>query len=199
MPSYAAQKFHSLAERARYFQAIASDKRIRPLSRIHSESYYHAALAAHVAAWEAYIEQLVRDFYAATFDATQKFQAMHTIAKGLADETIKTFNTPNFDNARTLLTKYTAYDPYSDWIWPRRSMGVLQVQERLKEILKVRHSFAHGFSIPQYSWNTLPSGRCRLTRKSLEMVDAFFLNLVLRTDRGIKQHIQSIYGIVVTW
>lgn len=200
MPSLAAQKYKTLAERVRHLQIIASDKRIRPLSRSISGVYYHAALAAHVAAWEAYLEQLVRDFFGTISDPTfQKYQALHAIARGRATEKLEKFNTPNFDNSRELLLQFTGYDPYSDWVWPKRSMKVLQVQERLKEILKVRHSFAHGFSIPQYSWNTLPSGRCRLTRESLEMVDSFFNNLVNRTDRGMKQYIATTYSVPVSW
>jgi hypothetical protein len=78
-------------------------------------------------------------------------------------------------------------------------MSAIQLQERHNQILKVRHSFAHGHSIPQYSWNTLPGGQCRLTRKTIDMVEAFFRNLVRRTDAGMKNHIQSTYNIRVIW
>ncbi|MCP3967835.1 MAG: hypothetical protein GY718_16030 [Lentisphaerae bacterium] len=53
-------------------------------------------------------------------------------------------------------------------------MGAQEVRERLNEILKVRHSFAHGFSVPAYSWIQNNSGRIRLTNKSLVDVDALF-------------------------
>jgi hypothetical protein len=199
MPSPAAQKFHALAVRAEHVQSVASDKRLRPLTRPQTESLYHAALAGYVAAWEAYVEQLVRDFYGVIFDTTPKFQAIHAIAEACASEKIKKFNTPNPQNSRFLLVQNTGYDPYSDWIWPTRSMGAIQVQDRFGEILHVRHSFAHGFTCPLYSWNTLPSGGCRLTRNSLEMVAAFFRNLVIRTDKGMRQHIQTVYGIPAPW
>ena len=117
MPSLAAQKYETLAERVHHLQVIASDKRIRPLSRAVSGVYYHAALAAHVAAWEAYLEQLVRDFFGIISDPTfQKFQALHAIATGRAAEKLEKFNTPNFENSRELLLQVTGYDPYSDWV-----------------------------------------------------------------------------------
>lgn len=200
MSSYAAQKYTKLVIKARYLQSLATDPRIRPISHEQADGYYHAALAAYVAAWEAYLEQLVSDFYfSISKPSSPHFQSLYVIAKDCADGALAKFNTPNFENSRALLTQFTGYDPYSDWIWPRRSMGVFQVNTRLTEILKVRHSFAHGFSMPPYSWNSQLRGKCRLTRKSMAMVDVFFQNLVARTDRGMQLHILHVYGIAVVW
>lgn len=200
MSSPAAEKYNALQIRADFLQKIAADKRIKPLARDEAENYLHAALAAYVAAWEAYVESLVKDFYSMTADPlNSRYSAIHTIARNRAERVLEKFNTPNAENTREFLLKNTGYDPWSDWNWPARSFNSLMTRERLNEILRVRHSFSHGFNIPQYSWNSLPSGRCRLTGKSLQMVQSFFTNLVKKTDAGMKMHIQSIYKINLTW
>ncbi|HEY8098828.1 MAG TPA: HEPN domain-containing protein [Methylobacter sp.] len=200
MPSNAAGTFETLANRVQCFQKIASGRRT---SYGEAETLRHAALAAYVAAWEAYLEQLVREFYSITAKPmVPDFNAIHDIARRRTERAkgvLEKFNTPNFENSRALLEENTGYDPYSDWTWPRRSMSVMQVHERLNEILKVRHSFAHGFSIPRYSWNTLSSGRCGLNLNSIDMVEAFFNNLVRRTDKGMKMHIQNAYTVTPNW
>ena len=78
-------------------------------------------------------------------------------------------------------------------------MSGLQVRVRLNEILRVRHSFAHGFDIPAYNWTELPSGKVRLTSKAIQEIEAFFKNLVKVTDNGMKTHIESTYGFANIW
>lgn len=195
MSSSAAKKYFSLISRAQYFQGIARDGRLRPVPDQNAEIAYHAALTTHVAAWEAYLEELVRIFYSATAKPLlPDFHAIHTIALDRATVLLNKFNTPNFENSRSLLLEYTGYDPYPDWTWPARSMSTLAVKERLNEILQVRHSFAHGYSIPRYSWNISPSGQCRLTRECIKTTELFFKNLVQKTDQGMQRHIKNVYG-----
>ena len=162
--------------------------------------YYHAALAAYVAAWDAYINNLVRDFYHVVADPSNPiFHAIYTIAQQTAEEGLKRFNTPNWENTRNLLNQYTGYDPINDWIWDRRGMGGQWIRERLNEILQVRHSFAHGFAMPAYNWTEAPSGKARLTSKAVQETEAFFKNLVKVTDEGMKAHIESTYGLTSVW
>ena len=96
--------------------------------------YYHAALAAYVATWNAYISNLVRDFYDVIADPLNpKFDAIQTLAKRAAENALARFNTPNSENTRNLLVQYTGYDPIDDWIWPHHGMAGLQVRVRLNE------------------------------------------------------------------
>ena len=200
MPSPAALRYKSLSNTARILRETATDSRLHPISRSQTQVYYHSALAAFVAAWDAYINELVRNFFTTTANPLDpKFYAVHSIARDTAERALERFNTPNSENTRNLLIQNTGYDPIGDWVWSARSMSGLAVRQRLNDILRVRHSFAHGFAIPAYSWTQTPTGKVRLTARAIDDVDGFFGHLVAVTDLGMKQHIQTIYGIVVPW
>ena len=200
MLSAAALKYMTSVDRIQTLRKTATDKRLRPMSRDEIQVYYHAALTAYVAAWNAYINNLVREFYNLISDpSNQIFDAVYTIAQQAAENALARFNTPNWENTRTLLRQYTGYDPINDWVWTRRGMVGVLVHERLNEILKVRHSFAHGFDTPAYNWTQSPSGRVRLTSKAIRETATFFKNLVKVTDRGMKEHIELTYGLASIW
>lgn len=181
-------------------RTTATDRRFRPILREEVQVYYHAALAAYVAAWNAYISNLVRDFYTIIADASNAGpQGVYAIARQAAEKALERFNTPNWENTRNLLGQYTGYDPIDDWVWHRRGMVGLEVRERLNEILQVRHSFAHGFDMPAYTWTLSPSGSIRLTSKAIQETEAFFKNLVNVTDKGMKTNIDQTYGLPRIW
>ncbi|MEH2071405.1 MAG: HEPN domain-containing protein [Nostoc sp.] len=200
MPSSAASRYHKAAYKARVLRNTATDPRLRPILNSQTQVYYHSALAMFVAGWEAYIEELVRNFFDVTANPLDpQFHAVHSIAKNAAERSLKQFNTPNADNSRNLLFQYTGYDPINDWVWSKRSMNGLATRQMLNDILQVRHSFAHGFPIPAFSWTQTPTGKVRLTAKAIKDVDALLQYLVAVTDLGMKQNIQIIYGIVPPW
>lgn len=170
------------------------------MSRDEIQVYYHAALTAYVAAWNAYIDNLVRNFYDVIADsANPKFDAIHTLAKGIVENALARFNTPNWNNTRDFLNQYTGYDPINDWGGSQANMNLQQVQQRLNEVLRVRHTLAHGSDIPAYNWIQSPIGRVRLTSKVIQKTEAFFKNLVKVTDRGMKEHIELTYGLTGFW
>ena len=195
MPSPAASTYTTSAIRIRTLRNAATDRRLRPMSLDEIQVYYHAALAAYVAAWNAYIKNVVNDFY----DVIPNLSPIYAIARQAAERSMERFNTPNWENTQKFLEQCTGYDPINDWVWSRRGMSGLQVRVRLNEILQVRHSFAHGFDILAYNWTELPSGKVRLTNKAIQETEAFFKNLVKVTDNGMKTHIQSTYGLANTW
>lgn len=200
MPSIAAITFEDTIFRGRTLASLASDLRLRPSSRDKKRVFLHAALASYVAAWESYIENLVAEFFSETIDPQlPKFSAIHSILRERMLAEAKFFNTPNAENSRDFIVQYTGYDPIGDWVWPARGMGGPQLRLRLNEILKVRHSFAHGITMPTFSWNVSPSGEVRLTGKILMDIDAFFLNIVKRTDGGMKRHLVASYNSGISW
>ena len=201
MPSPAALKYTASANRMQTLRRAATDKRLRPRSHDERQVYYHAALTGYVAAWNAYIGNLVRNFYDVIADSTNpKFDAIHTLAKGIVDNALKRFHTPNWRNTQELLYQYTGYNPINDRGRSQTNMNLEQVHQRLNEILQVRHSLAHGSDMPTtYNWIQSPSGRVRLTSKAIQETEAFFKNLVNVTDRGMKAHIESTYSLISVW
>lgn len=200
MPSAAATAYKSLADRASLLRSLAADARLRPISTADTQACLHAALAGYVASWEGYCEGIVREFYSTVADPTRAdFTAVHQIAQRRSGSDVDRFNTPSFENARRLILEGTGFDPYSFWNWPRRGHGVPWVQTRLNEILKVRHSFAHGFGLPSFAWTQGPSGQVRLTTQAVGDVRALLDNLVRRTDSGLSAHIATAYGRDTGW
>lgn len=161
---------------------------------------YHAALAAYVAAWEAYLESLVREFLVEVADPLDlRFTALANLLSDRVNGELKRFNTPNSKNSRDLLYGLTGYDPINDWNWPAKSMAGPVVRSLLDEIVKVRHSFAHGFSMPCYAWNTNSKGDACLTATAMRLVHDLFVLLVSKTDEGLDLHIKGAYGRVRVW
>lgn len=200
MSSPAALKYTVSANRIQTLRRAATDRRLRPMSHDEIQVYYHAALTSYVAAWNVYIDNLVRNFYDVIADSgNPKFDAIHTLAKGTVENALTRFNTPNWENTRNLLNQYTGYDPINDWGRSQANMNLEQVHQRLNEILRVRHSLAHGSDMPAYNWTQSLSGRVRLTNKAIQETEAFFKNLVNVTDRGMKAHIELTYRLVNIW
>jgi RiboL-PSP-HEPN len=198
VPSPAALQFTATLTRARTFSALAEDARLRPLQRDDTRLFLHAALASHVAAWESYVERLITNFLAEIIDIQiPKFVALHSIVQPLAETASQRFSTPNWENTRSLLVQRTGYDPINDWAW--QGMPGPQVRQRLNQILQIRHSFAHGFPMPAYDWNTSATGQARLTQSTIRGTETFFINLVKQTDKGMRDHISTHYNPSVTW
>ena len=192
MSSPAAIKYKALVARAAII--LRTDR--SSLHRWEVQAVYGAAFVAEVAAWNAYVVELVACFFKEVANpAVPNFHALHTLANGAAKLQLGRFNTPNAENTRNLIVGCTGYDPWTDWQWPARSMNALSVQQRLNEILKVRHSLAHGFDTPGYSWTQATSGETRLTLHALAWTKAFLNHLVATTDRGVRNHLVNVYGI----
>lgn len=78
-------------------------------------------------------------------------------------------------------------------------MNGTQSREFLNEILKVRHSFAHGFEIPAYQWTTTPLGKHQLNDAALHRIERFLLHLVTATDKGLSNYGKSNYPDRSIW
>ena len=95
------------ANRIQTLRRAATDKRLRPMSRDEIQVYYHAALTGYVAAWNAYVDNLVRNFYDVIADSTNpKFDAIYTLAKGTVENALTRFNTPNWEYTRNFLNRH---------------------------------------------------------------------------------------------
>lgn len=202
MPSVASGAFSRARGRARLLIAAAVNppREIGAIDQ-HKSTCLHAALAMLVAAWESYLERLVREAQQAVADSTNtKLSAALALLASLTEKEIKRFNTPNAENSRTLLFAHTGYDAINDWQWVVGGLNGIQARNRLDEILQIRHSFAHGYAIPtNISWaknRNLPGS---LNVSSLRSVDRFLSHLVRETDRGLAAHLSALFGLSLSW
>src|SRR5690606_30808293 len=82
VPSPAARRFHETLQRGRILRGAGAITR----SKDDRQVYYHASLAATVAAWEIYIHEIIRSFFAETATpANYAFNALHTVAREEAE------------------------------------------------------------------------------------------------------------------
>ena len=120
-PAYA--KYLAGVSQAARIRSAVADSRLRPIQREQAQAFAHASLAALVAAWDGYLNELVRNFYSETADPTNSsFHAIYEIARSQSRVVGKRFNTPNWENSRDFLVATTGFDPYSSWVWPARGM-----------------------------------------------------------------------------
>lgn len=182
-------RFASSIASARMLREVVRDPRFQPLSQEKKTRFLHAALAAYVAAWDSYLNQVIKEFIDKLMVLDDlDFLSLHAIFMPIATQKLQKFNTPNWENSRELLVGCTGYDPISDWTWRKAQFNRQQTHDFLNQILKVRHSFAHGFSMPAYTWTQTPSGRIQLNNKSLYRVERFFVHLGYATDRGLNDY-----------
>jgi hypothetical protein len=152
-----------------------------------------AAFTFYVSAWEAYLEAVTTEFLQKTATPTNlPYAHIHSISRELVDQRTSRFNTPNYSNGRNLLSECTGYDPINDWIIPPLNRG--QTEQRLNEIVAIRHSFAHGFTLPAYNWLTSTTGRPRLTAKITDDTRIFIGALVRKTDLGLEAILRTTFG-----
>jgi hypothetical protein len=196
MSSPAANKYALLSESGSRILAAARQKSDRHRLR----ALYGAAFVAEVASWNAYVADLVNCFFRAVANPLDAaFREIHSLAAAAARTRLARFNTPNAENTRALVAECTGYDPWPDWQILSRGMNALATRNRLNEILKVRHSLAHGFAMPGYTWTQSRAGRVRLTQGSVVWTRGFFDQLVTRTDQGMKLHLKTVHGIATNW
>lgn len=200
MASRSLREFSAAKRRAQRLATIATDRRLRPLTYLEMEPPLHAALAAYVSGWEAYIEDVTVEFLDVL--VTSLDPRASALAKVLRDEAArvgKRFNTPSFQDSRDLVYRFTGYDPMSSMASPRLGMTSAQAQTRLDEVLRVRHAFAHGRPLPNLGWLTRYAQSSRLSQTAVRSVSALLSDLVSGIDTGLASHASSTFGLARVW
>jgi hypothetical protein len=200
MPSRALQQFVFAKRRARRLAVLATDRRLRPLTYDDMEPSLHAALAAYVSGWEAYVEDVTLEFLNALVGAMDpKASAFAKTLHDEAERVVKRFNTPTFDESRNLLYRFTGCDPFTVMMSSRLKMTTAQTQTRLDEILRVRHAFAHGRPLPNFRWLTRYAHSSRLSQQAVKGVDVLLTDLVEGVDVALSAYALTTFGVNSLW
>jgi hypothetical protein len=197
--SQALQYFEERVELAR---SLTNANLLQGMPNSERQPFYHVEIAAWVAAWDAYLNRVIPEAIVRIGNPLdQEVLSLRLMLSNHAEQFIEKFNTPNFDNSRNLLVRCVGYDPIAHWNWPMRGMTWQLVQTRLNEILRVRHSFAHGFALPQYNWLPTKSGEAYLNRTVVMEVGRLLKHLARSTDSGIDTFLKANYIYVnpVSW
>lgn len=166
--------------------------------------FLHATLAAQVAAWDAYIKSIAAEYFSRSADpAIARYAAVHDLLRDRALEALKKLNTPNSGNCRDFLIKHAGFDPWPAWVGIKFGNATLSnsliVRNRLDEIFSVRHSFAHGLTMPAHAWNSDANGVAHLTCEVVRSTQSFFSSLAKNTDSAFASHVHNQHGIPMPW
>lgn len=145
-----------------------------------------AVVVMCASAWEAYIEELVRESLEALRPAAPPLGAWPAHYASMRGH-LGRFNNPNMENVRALISDAIGLpDVQNSWAW--QNCAPAQAAGRLAEAMTLRHRIAHGV-------NPRPNV---LTFYSSQLPD-FYRRLARCTDRAVRDHIVNVLGIANPW
>lgn len=114
------------------------------------QACFKAAIAYAVGCWEGYVEEALKEFVAKTRIAAKSRRSWHLISQFeyMVNKMTSELNTPSWDKVRELMLSVAGIDPNPSWVFEPLFANNQATKEFFDGLMKVRHSFAHGFSIP---------------------------------------------------
>jgi hypothetical protein len=145
-----------------------------------------AVVVSCVSAWEAYLEELIREAINLLRPRTPPFGVWPAFNAAVRGQ-LGRFNNPNTENVRQLFSDTLGLqDVQTFWAW--QNCTSTQAVQRLAEAMAQRHQIAHGVNprpvVASYYANELP---------------AFFRKLGRCTDRAVRDHLVNVLGIGSPW
>jgi hypothetical protein len=155
-------------------------------SRPLSSALNRAVVVNCVSAWEAYIEELVREAVTVLRPPAPplgQWPALNATVRGQLGR----FNNPTTDNIRLLISDAVGLqDIQTTWAWQNCTSA--QAIQRLADALRLRHEIAHGVNprpvVPTFYSSELPD---------------FFRRLARCTDHAVRDHFANVLGIANPW
>jgi hypothetical protein len=137
-----------------------------------------------VSAWEAYIEELVKESVEAIRPSAAPMGTWPAL-NATARSQIGRFNNPNPDNVRSLFADTLGLaDITVCWCW--QGVTAERAWERLAEALRKRHEIAHG-----------SSPRPRILNQYAKQLPGFFRRLGKCTDEAVRDYVMKRLGIAI--
>lgn len=139
----------SLIEARILFSFMNSTSAVSTDQSLIDQTCMKAAIANSVGCWEGYVEAVLKEFVAKTrINANRRGWALITQFEVMVDKVTSELNTPSWEKVRELLISITGIDPYTSWIFRPTFSNQQDSKEFFDGVMKVRHAFAHGFSVP---------------------------------------------------
>jgi hypothetical protein len=170
--------------------------------RVADLSLNKGAIVFAVAAWQAYVEDLMEAVLVALAPPPASSSVgLYQMLAGHARQEIRRFNTPNSQNTLNLLSLVN-FDPTPYWTftfaWERQwsarhgpmrdylSLSAPSTRRELDAWLLVRHRIAHGASLPADPDHVsgVDHGEAQLLRRNADRCVNFFQGLAMSTSAG---------------
>lgn len=172
-----------------------------PGRRHNQEALYRAGVVMTVAAWESYVEDLLKE----SFDALKPSagagvgeRSTWALANNAAQTAAKKFNTPNAKNVADLFEEHLGIAVVAAWSVKTKAATYTseQSKSRINQWLDIRHKIAHGGELPSnIIWIQNPQKKPRLTLALMNEVKEFFHELTKSMDNHVASELVSNYGL----
>jgi hypothetical protein len=149
-------------------------------------SINRAAVVLCVSAWEAYVEELIKESIEALRPPGPGLGVWPAMKAAALNE-IGRFNNPNVDNTVRLFASCLGLtDVTASWGWQNCTQAA--ARDHLAEALRHRHQIAHGVN-PRPIIHNGYSG----------WLPSLFRNLGRCTDAGVRDHLAATLGAPAPW
>ena len=176
--------------------------------RYEQDALHRAGVVLTVAAWQAYVEKVIRealdliDVQMRDPLAASPAWSIHIfqLRRSAILNAVKKFNTPDDVKVRDLFQDSFDFSPWPSWEWcqGRRQWNQSETRRRTNTWVLVRHSIAHGFELPgDVDWLQGDNGQARLTLNLLNECRKHFVFLVQQTDRAFAAHLMVSHGVAL--
>ena len=145
-----------------------------------------AIVVTAVSAWEAYVEELVRESLQAIRPPSPPlglWPALNATIRGQLGR----FNNPNTENVRLLIADALGLANLpTHWTW--QNCTAAQATQRLRAAMELRHQIAHGVN-----------PRPLVATAYASQIPDFMRRLGRATDRAVRDHLVTVLGIGAPW
>ena len=185
-------------------QLITIHRQLRqgPGRRYEQDAIHRAGVVLAVAAWQAYIEKVFQEGLqhienhvnapAAGVAPPAWATVTFLMRRASINKSISEFNTPTRRMFSASSKNSLEFDPWPSWTWHvrRRNWTSQTFRNRTDDWLKIRHSIAHGFQLPNnMNWIQVANGAPRLTLGLLQECRKHFHFLARRTDQAFSNYL----------
>ncbi len=212
MPSQSQEQFAGQLELVNQLISVHGQVQQGRGRRHQQDAIHRAGVVMTVAAWQAYLEKISLEFIEVVENSLDHpadgiappdwAKLILQTRKTAAKQEIGRFNTPNCQNARSLLKNITGFDPWPIWEWhqgPRQWNGH-DTRIRTDAWVRIRHTIAHGYELPaDLDFLLGQNGQPRLTLNLLQECVKHFKHLVRLSDQGVSTFLADTHAIDTGW
>jgi len=194
MASPALVKYQELCVRPR---SLITDNKLNRLNTDARRNLYLLSVVGYVAAWQAYWEDLLKNFLHYSGPLFTGVDArLHQIVTDQANDAIKRFRSPYPKNINDLFHRFAGLKPADHFKY--RAMTNSETREALNDMVDLRHQVAHGVNISVPLFLAARSS-VWLGKAEVNKVDKFLTSIANKADVLLANHLNKFYPCSPSW